>query len=222
MRKAVPLMSARLLGGGERSSLRGGDAGPPKSLAPWGEANEVRYGGCVMTPELEQRLQAVRLLTCDVDGVLTDGRVYFDDDGRESKAFFAPDGTGLVMLMRAGVNVAWITGSSAPAVAHRARRLGVVHVIQGSDDKLPRWQALIAQLGVPPAACAHFGDDLPDLPVMRASGVAVTVPHAPAALHRHAHYVTAREPGAGAVREVCELILEAQGHLAAAHARYGA
>ena len=175
-----------------------------------------------MTAELEQRLQGVRLLTCDVDGVLTDGRVYFDDDGRESKAFFAPDGTGLMMLMRAGVAVAWITGSSAPAVAHRARRLGVAHVIQGSDDKLPRWRALIAQLGISPAACAHMGDDLADLPVMRASAVALTVPHAPEVLHRHAHYVTARAPGSGAVREVCELILAAQGQLATAHSWFGA
>src|SRR6185503_8465773 len=86
--------------------------------------------------EIAQRARAVRLLTCDVDGVLTDGRVYVDDDGRETKAFHALDGVGIKMLADAGIAVAWITGSSAPAVAHRARLLDVKHVIQNAHDKL--------------------------------------------------------------------------------------
>ena len=166
-----------------------------------------------MTLPVEARARAVRLLTCDVDGVLTDGRVYMDDDGRESKAFHALDGFGLKMLADAGIVVAWITGSSAPAVAHRARLLDVKHVIQGAHDKLPPWRALVESLGIAPAQCAHIGDDLPDLPVMTQCGFAVTVPHAPLALRTRAHYVTAREGGLGAVRELAELILAAQGKL---------
>jgi len=162
---------------------------------------------------IETRARAVRLLTCDVDGVLTDGRVYMDDDGRESKAFHALDGVGIKMLADAGIAVAWITGSSAPAVAHRARLLDVKHVIQNAHDKLTPWRALADSLGIAPAHCAHIGDDLPDLPVMAQCGFAVTVPHAPLAVRTRAHYVTTRDGGLGAVRELAELILAAQGKL---------
>ena len=164
-----------------------------------------------LTDSLDARARDVRLLTCDVDGVLTDGRVYVDDDGRESKAFSALDGLGVKLLADAGVLVAWITGSSAQAVVHRARMLGVRHVTLGAADKLTAWQTLIGELGVAPAHCAHIGDDLPDLPVMDACRFAVTVPHAPLLLRTSAHYVTRREGGHGAVRELAELILDAQG-----------
>ena len=107
--------------------------------------------------------------------------------------------------------MAWITGSPAPAVLHRARRLNVKHVLLDVSDKLTAWNALREKLGIAPEACAHIGDDLPDIPVMSACGFAATVPHAPAAVREHAHYVTAREGGAGAVRELAELILAAQG-----------
>jgi 3-deoxy-D-manno-octulosonate 8-phosphate phosphatase (KDO 8-P phosphatase) len=120
--------------------------------------------------------------TCDVDGVLTDGRIYLDDDGREQKAFNALDGVGLKLLMQAGITVAWITGSRAPVVLHRARSLGVERVIQGAEDKLTPWEALLRELGLPPSACAHIGDDLPDVPVLARCGLAVSVPHAPAAV----------------------------------------
>ncbi len=167
-----------------------------------------------MTPELAARLAAVRLFSLDVDGVLTDGRVYVDDDGRETKAFYAPDGIGIKLLQRAGVTIALITGSSAPAVAHRAKRLKIEHVLQGNDDKLPGWRALIAGLGIAPSACAHMGDDWPDLPLMRASGAAFSVARAPSVVQQAAHYVARTPAGLGAVREVCELILEARGALA--------
>jgi 3-deoxy-D-manno-octulosonate 8-phosphate phosphatase (KDO 8-P phosphatase) len=166
-----------------------------------------------MTASVEERARSVRVVSCDVDGVLTDGRVYVDDGGRESKAFHALDGVGLKMLADAGIVVAWITGSSAPAVAHRATMLGVKHVIQNAHDKLTPWRALVESLHVTPAQCAHVGDDLPDLPVLEACGFAVTVPHAPLAVRTRAHYVTAREGGRGAVRELCDLILAAQGKL---------
>ncbi len=166
-----------------------------------------------MTPEVLARARRIRLLSCDVDGVLTDGRIYVDDDGRESKAFSALDGVGLHLLARAGVIVAWITGSAAPAVAHRARQLHVPHVILDASDKLASWTALRERLGIAPEECAHIGDDLPDAPVMAACGLAVTVPHAPAAVRAVAHLVTSREGGRGAVRELAELLLAAQGPL---------
>jgi 3-deoxy-D-manno-octulosonate 8-phosphate phosphatase (KDO 8-P phosphatase) len=163
--------------------------------------------------QLHDRARPVRLLSCDVDGVLTDGRVYVDDDGRESKAFHALDGVGIHMLADAGIVVAWITGSSAPTVAHRARQLGVRHVMQDASDKLAAWQTLVSELRLTPAQCAHIGDDLPDVPVLSACGFAATVPHAPVSVRTLAHYVTSRDGGFGAVRELAELILTAQGRL---------
>ena len=171
---------------------------------------------------LLQLARGIRLLTCDVDGVLTDGRIYVDDDGRETKSFNALDGVGMKMLMRAGIAVAWITGSSAPAVMHRARTLGVTRVAQGAEDKVTPWESLRGELALPAAACAHIGDDLPDVPVFARCGFAVAVPHAPPAVRARAHLVTVRDGGRGAVRELCELILAAQGVLDPQHAALGA
>ncbi len=176
------------------------------------------HGG--LAPEFLLRLRAVRVLCCDVDGVMTDGRIIVDDDGRESKAFNVGDGLGIVMLQRAGIAVAWISGSSAPAIHHRAARLKVAHVLTGSDDKLPGWKRLLDELELAPHACAHIGDDLPDLPLLRACGVALTVPHAPPRVQAACDYVTRAEGGHGAVREVCELILMARGELDAAIDHY--
>jgi 3-deoxy-D-manno-octulosonate 8-phosphate phosphatase (KDO 8-P phosphatase) len=176
----------------------------------------------MMTAAIAQRASGIRLLTCDVDGVLTDGRIHVDDDGREFKAFSALDGVGLKMLMRAGITVAWITGSSAPAVLHRARSLGVARVLQGAEDKLTPWEALRRELALPAAACAHIGDDLPDVPIFVRCGFAVTVPHATAFVRTRAHFVTGCDGGKGAVREICEMILAAQGALEAQHAAFGA
>jgi 3-deoxy-D-manno-octulosonate 8-phosphate phosphatase (KDO 8-P phosphatase) len=168
-----------------------------------------------MNDDVAARAARVRLLTCDVDGVLTDGRIYVDDHGHEFKAFSALDGVGLNLLARGNVTVAWITGSAAPAVAHRARQLRVQYVILDASDKLTAWNALRQDLGLEAAQCAHIGDDLPDIPVLAACGLAVTVPHAPSAVRAHAHLVTAREGGMGAVRELAELLLAAQGRLEA-------
>jgi 3-deoxy-D-manno-octulosonate 8-phosphate phosphatase (KDO 8-P phosphatase) len=155
----------------------------------------------------------VRLVTCDVDGVLTDGRIYVDDDGRESKAFSALDGVAVGLLARAKIAVAWITGSTSMAVAHRARMLGITHVALDAHDKLAVWESLRRSLELDAEACAHLGDDIPDIPVLRACGFAVTVPHAGDAVRAHAHYVSEREAGHGVLREVAELILNAQGRL---------
>ncbi len=157
------------------------------------------------------RARRIRLLTCDVDGVLTDGRIYVDDLGHETKAFSALDGVGLNLLARAGIEVAWITGSAAPAVTHRARQLKVARVFLDISDKLATWESLRASLGLAPEACAHIGDDLPDVPIFSACGFAVAVPQAPASVREHAHFVTSLAGGRGAVRELAELILVAQG-----------
>jgi 3-deoxy-D-manno-octulosonate 8-phosphate phosphatase (KDO 8-P phosphatase) len=164
-----------------------------------------------MDASIAARARAIRLLTCDVDGVLTDGRIYVDHEGNELKAFSVLDGVGLRRLAQAGVAIAWITGSAAVAVEHRARRLGVSRVVLGAEDKVQPWERLRTELGLEPAQCAHVGDDLPDIPLLQRCGLAVSVPHAPRAVHAAAHYVTTREGGAGAVRELCDLILEAQG-----------
>ena len=174
------------------------------------------------TDDLTLRMRGIRLVTCDVDGVLTDSRIYIDDHGHEFKAYSAQDGQGIKMLLHAGVAVGWITGSKAPGVTHRARQLGVHHVIQGAEDKVTPWDKLRAELRLPAVACAHIGDDLPDVPLFNCCGFAVAVPHAPAAVRARAHYVTRCSGGRGAVRELCELILAAQGALVAQLAAYGA
>jgi 3-deoxy-D-manno-octulosonate 8-phosphate phosphatase (KDO 8-P phosphatase) len=169
----------------------------------------------MVAADLTERARRVRLLSCDVDGVLTDGRIYVDEDGRELKAYSSLDGLGMKMLERSGVTVAWITGSRSSAVAQRAANLGIEHVIQGAEDKFAAWQRLRAALSFFPEQCAHIGDDLPDLPIIVRCGFGATVPHSPEPLRRQAHYVTRRDGGRGAVREVAELILEARGTLSA-------
>ena len=164
-----------------------------------------------MDAELLARARRVRLLSCDVDGVLTDGRIYVDDHGHEFKAFSALDGVAVNLLARAGIVVAWITGSAAPAVTHRAQQLRIPHLVLDAHDKLTPWQRLRSELGFAPDECAHIGDDLPDIPVLAACGLGATVPHAVAAVRAHAHYVTSREGGSGAVRELADMILTAQG-----------
>jgi 3-deoxy-D-manno-octulosonate 8-phosphate phosphatase (KDO 8-P phosphatase) len=165
--------------------------------------------------DLTERARHLRLLTCDVDGVLTDGKIYVDEDGRELKAYSSLDGLGIKMLERSGVTVAWITGSRSPSVAKRAANLGVEYVVQGAEDKFGAWEQLCASLTLHPEQCAHIGDDLPDLPIIVRCGFGATVPHAPEPLRRQAHYVTRADGGRGAVREVAELILAARGALQA-------
>jgi 3-deoxy-D-manno-octulosonate 8-phosphate phosphatase (KDO 8-P phosphatase) len=174
-----------------------------------------------MDPDVLARAARIRLLCCDVDGVLTDGTIYVDEEGRELKAFSVLDGQGIKMLLHFGIAVAWITGSASPSVRHRAARLGVDHVLTGLEHKLDAFRGLRASLGIAPEACAHIGDDLPDVPLMLEAGFAATVPHAPVAVLRCAQYVTRRAGGAGAVREVAEILLEAQGRLADAQSLCG-
>ncbi len=165
--------------------------------------------------ELSARARAVRLAIFDVDGVMTDGTVFIGARGEAFKAFNILDGHGLKMLREAGVVTAILSGRSHKAVDRRARELSIDHVVQGRSDKLPEFEKLIKRLKLDAGACAYMGDDLPDLPVLRRCGLAVAVANASAAVKAEAHYVTRAAGGHGAVREFCELVLEAQGRRAA-------
>ena len=155
--------------------------------------------------------QAIRLLVLDVDGVLTDGRLYFGARGEALKVFHVRDGHGIVQLRRAGIAVAVISGRRSPMVAVRCRELGIEHVHQGVGDKLAVFRRLCARLKLAPAACACIGDDLPDLPLLQAVGRSFAVADAHPDVRRVAGHVTALPGGSGAVREVCDLLLAAGG-----------
>jgi 3-deoxy-D-manno-octulosonate 8-phosphate phosphatase (KDO 8-P phosphatase) len=173
--------------------------------------------------ELRERARAIRLLCCDVDGVLTDGRLHFFEEAggvREGKSFSILDGFGIKLLQDSGVVVALITGRRSGIVLRRANEIGIRHVVQGAEDKKQAWTALLAELDLAPESSAYIGDDWPDLPVIRACGLGITVPGAPEPMRRHARYVTRASGGFGAVREACELIMDAQGTLEARLATY--
>jgi 3-deoxy-D-manno-octulosonate 8-phosphate phosphatase (KDO 8-P phosphatase) len=170
--------------------------------------------------EVRTRVEKVRLLVLDVDGVLTDGRLYYHDDGMETKAFDVRDGHGIKLAQRAGIEVALISGRSSPCVNKRAADLGITEVVQGPKDKVPTFERLLAEKGLGPEQAAFVGDDLVDLPVMRRAGFAVAVADASEHLFEAAHYVTLARGGRGAVREVIELILAAQGLWEKLAARY--
>jgi len=169
---------------------------------------------------LANRIQAIRLIAFDVDGILTDGGLYLTDSGEEFKRFNSLDGHGLKMLKASGVELAIITGRTSRCVELRAKNLGITRLYQGVEDKWATMQALLAELNLAPEAAAYMGDDVVDLPVMRRMGFSITVPNAPQIVRDHAHYLTQREGGHGAVREACELILSAQGKLDAQLAPY--
>jgi len=161
--------------------------------------------------EIYQRARNIRVAAFDVDGVLTDGSLYYTDSGEELKRFNVRDGHGMKMLKDSGVTLAIITSRRSRCVEERARNLGVELLFQGAADKLAAFEELLGRCGVGAAECAYVGDDIVDLPVMRRCGLAATVPDAPASVRRSAHFVTHARGGEGAAREVCELILYAQG-----------
>jgi 3-deoxy-D-manno-octulosonate 8-phosphate phosphatase (KDO 8-P phosphatase) len=173
-----------------------------------------------ISAEVRARVEKVKLLVLDVDGVLTDGQLYYHDDGTESKAFNARDGHGIKLAQRAGIEVALISGRSSPCVSKRAADLGITAVVQGPKDKVPTFERFLAERGLGPEQAAFVGDDVVDLPVMRRAGFAVAVADASEHLFDVAHYVTLAPGGRGAVREVIELILAAQGLWQKLAARY--
>jgi 3-deoxy-D-manno-octulosonate 8-phosphate phosphatase (KDO 8-P phosphatase) len=154
---------------------------------------------------------AIRLLVLDVDGVLTDGRLYFGARGEALKAFHAHDGYGIRRLIAAGVEVAVISGRRSAAVAARCRELGIERVTQGATDKLQAFERLRRRAQVAARACACVGDDVPDVPLFGAVGLAFAVADAHPRARRAAHHVTALPGGMGAVREVCDRLLAAKG-----------
>jgi 3-deoxy-D-manno-octulosonate 8-phosphate phosphatase (KDO 8-P phosphatase) len=163
-------------------------------------------------PALLLRAQTVQVVFFDVDGVMTDGRLYFSESGEALKRFHALDGHGLKLLQRAGITPAVITGRDSAALRLRLQALGVTHARFGTEDKRPAAEALLESLQLDWSQAAAMGDDWPDLPVLRRCALAVAPPGAHAEVLAQAHHITQRPGGQGAVRELCDLLLVAQGH----------
>jgi 3-deoxy-D-manno-octulosonate 8-phosphate phosphatase (KDO 8-P phosphatase) len=173
-----------------------------------------------LPPDLLERAARVRLLALDVDGTLSDGRLWFTTDGKELKAFNVVDGLGMKLLHENGVEVALITARDSPIVQQRARELGLRHVYQGSRDKLESLMHLSRALSVKPEQIAYMGDDLPDLPALRSVGLAAAPSNAHPWIRERVHCVTPAGGGEGAVRQLCDVILLAQGKVEALLRRY--
>ena len=170
---------------------------------------------------LLEKAELIRLVIFDVDGVLTDGSLYIGNDGEELKAFYVRDGLGMKLLQSAGVVIGIITAKTSRLVARRMEELGVRHVFQGQDDKLIAFKELCEQLHLEPEQVAYVGDDVVDVPVMLEVGLAIAVGDADALVVERAHWQTQSAGGRGAAREVCELIMQAQGSLAEQLSRFG-
>lgn len=163
---------------------------------------------------LIERARDIRLLVLDVDGVLTDGRLIFSSRGEEQKCFHVRDGAGIVQLLKTGVQIAVISGRKSRAVERRMSELGVTWVRQGISDKLAALRELLDILALAPQAVASVGDDTPDLPIFEVARLAIAVADAHQSVKSQAHFITQANGGQGAVREVCDLILETQRRLA--------
>lgn len=169
--------------------------------------------------DLLAKAAQIQLAIFDVDGVLTDGRLYLGNDGNEFKAFHIRDGQGFKMLLDSGVDIAIISGRRAASVERRLSDLGVRYAYLGVDDKLAAFHHLLDRLGLSAEQAAYVGDDLIDLPVMTQVGLAIAVQNADPFVKQHAHWQTPSAGGHGAAREVCELLLEARGQLAELRSR---
>ena len=161
--------------------------------------------------DLTNRARRIKLLLMDCDGVLTDGRLWLTADGDEQKAFHARDGQGISLLHRAGLQTGIITGRTSSAVDRRAQDLKISYVRQYAKDKIKALEEILAEAGVTTDECSYIGDDVGDIPVMRRVALAVAVSDAVEETKQAAHYITALKGGQGAVREVCDLVLKAQG-----------
>jgi 3-deoxy-D-manno-octulosonate 8-phosphate phosphatase (KDO 8-P phosphatase) len=162
-------------------------------------------------PLLRERAERIRMLVLDVDGVLTDGRLYFDSQGNEMKAFNTRDGLGIKALQKHDTVLAIITGRQSDIVSQRASQLGIEHVYQGRDDKLNAFNELLSDTGMDEQNICYAGDDWIDIPVLDRVGLAVTVADADDVVKNRVHWVTSRNGGCGAVREICDLILAVRG-----------
>jgi 3-deoxy-D-manno-octulosonate 8-phosphate phosphatase (KDO 8-P phosphatase) len=164
---------------------------------------------------LKAKAASIRLIALDVDGIMSDGRLYFSAAGDELKAFNILDGLGLKQLMKAGITVAVITGRRSPLTEKRMTDLGIPHLMQGREDKKVALQELVADMEIAPEQIAYMGDDLPDLPALNFAGLGISVPNGYWLVRQQADYCTQAQGGHGAVREACDLILWAQNRLEA-------
>lgn len=178
-------------------------------------AQESFYGP--VSDDVWQRAQQIKLLICDVDGVFSDGRIYLSNSGEELKAFHTRDGYGVRSLLTSGIQVAVITGRKSQIVENRMKALGINHIYQGIDNKFEPYEALLTQYQVSPNEVAYIGDDMVDLPVMKAVGLAVCVADGHPYVKQHAHLVTHIPGGHGALRELSDLLLLSQNKFTTAH-----
>ncbi len=174
----------------------------------------------ITSADLMQRAQRVKLMIFDVDGVLTDGGLRYGAEGEQIKTFHVLDGHGIKLLQQSGVKAAIISARSSDIVARRAADLGMAHLMQGIHDKRAGFDKLLAQTGLQAQDCGFMGDDVIDLPVMTRVAFAASVPNGHPEVRARAHYVAELGGGRGAVREVCDLLLRAQGNYEAALAPY--
>jgi 3-deoxy-D-manno-octulosonate 8-phosphate phosphatase (KDO 8-P phosphatase) len=163
--------------------------------------------------ELLKRAAGIKLVIFDVDGVMTDGKLYFDAQGGEQKIFHVHDGLGIKLLQQSGVKVAVISSRSSLPVQSRLENLGIAYIYQGQENKITAFNELLENLQLTPAQIAYVGDDLPDLPLICKAGLGIAVANAVALVKQYAFWHTRAKGGEGAVREVCEIILQAQGTL---------
>lgn len=170
--------------------------------------------------DASQKAAKLKLMAFDVDGVLTDGSLFFTPNGDEIKTFSSLDGHGIKMLMESGMQLAIITGRQSQAVTLRAQNLGIQHVYQAVKDKRQVIQQLCSQLAIELSQAGYMGDDVVDLPILRACGFSATVHDGHDFVKQHVSYVARGNGGRGAVREVCDFILHAQGKLDAMHQAY--
>lgn len=174
-----------------------------------------------MNETIPEKAAKIRLVIFDVDGVLTDGSLYLGENGEEYKAFYARDGMGIKMLQASGVSIGIISARNSPVVTHRMHSLGIQYVFQGQSDKLRAFQQLCQQTQLHPYQVAYVGDDVNDIPVMLQAGLAIAVGDAHSLVAKHAHWQTQATGGRGAAREVCELLMQAQGTLETQLSRAG-
>lgn len=158
-----------------------------------------------------EQAKDIRLLILDVDGILTSGVVHYGSQGAELKAFHLHDGMGIKLLQKTGIHVAIISAKKSAAVSHRLNDLHIQHAYLGYENKLPAYDELKKTLHLSDDQIAYMGDDLPDLPILRRVKLAITVPQAPDIIKQHTHLITQKKGGKGAVREVCDMLMEAQG-----------
>ncbi len=173
-----------------------------------------------MNPSLIEKAKHIQLMIFDVDGIMTNGGITYTEQGDEIKTFHVRDGFGVQMLHEVGIITAIITGRCSPIVERRAKELGITHVYQNQPNKQAAFDTLKNQCQVPPSAIAYMGDDLIDIPLIKQSGLGITVPEAPSQVIEAADWITKKSGGAGAVREACEALIQAQNQWGAICQKY--